>query len=209
MEFLLDEVVQLLQVPVGEPLRGVEPQRQSHFRHIEDLEQEIQHLLVMDFSGQLGLQNIMWNAVKEMMDVHFQNILHVLRVSVNPLLDDLLGFVGASSRNTCVGMGIHTPPEHIFHSHDHTMLDDQLFQCGHNDGTVFMPDTVLNDHGRVLRVFVVDDPLKGECQHIVIRQVAPFQHFSDAFRALGLLDSPTAVFLRDTDVKQVFVCRIS
>ena len=98
MELLFDVMVQLLEKPIGEPLGSIEAKRNTDIDHIDDLEQQIEHSVVVNFPGKLCLQNIMRNTVKEVMNVHFQNILHILRISVYPFLYDFLRFMGAPFR---------------------------------------------------------------------------------------------------------------
>ena len=77
-------------------MRGVETKRDTDVDHVDDLEQQVQHEVVVDMLAELRLQNIVRDAVKEVVDVHFQNILHILRVGLDPFLYDFLCLVGSA-----------------------------------------------------------------------------------------------------------------
>ena len=186
-------------------MRGIEAQREADVRHVDDLEQQLQHPVIVNPFAEHGFQNIVLDTVKEVADVHFQNILHVPWVGVDPLLHDFLGLMGAASWDARIAVTIQSAPEHLTQSHDNAVLNDQFFKRRDDDDPLLVPDTVLNDDWRVLRVLIVDNPVIGQCQHCLIGQMAFSYHLPDPLCAFGLLNGPAAVFFRYADVKQVFV----
>ena len=94
------------------PCGSLEKNRQKGIRkvfgdvdyHIEQplqqpLEQQLQHPVIVNPFAEHGFQNIVLDTVKEVADVHFQNIFAVPYVSVNPSLDVLLSVVRTALRN--------------------------------------------------------------------------------------------------------------
>lgn len=129
----------------------------------------------------------MRDTVKEVVDVHFQDILYVFWIGVDPLLDDFLGFVGASPWDAGVAMLVHTLPEHLLQSLNYAMLHDQFLQSRHYDFAFLMPNTVLNDLRLVLRILVIDDPIVRLADQFIIRQIAPSDHIPDTLRLFSTL----------------------
>lgn len=198
-------MVQLLEKPIRKPLRGVEAKRNADFGDVDDLVEQIKHLIVVDLPSQLCLQNIVRDAVEEMMDVHFQGILRVLRVLLNPFLYSLLRLVSASFWQARVAVLIHTMPEHLIESHHNTMLNNELFQRRYDDGTFFILCAVVDLDRSMRSILIVDDPLPGQLQKHIVGEITPFNHLADALRAFGFLDSTAPVLLRETNIIKVFV----
>ena len=51
----------------------------------------------MDLFGEFCLQDVMWNAVEEVMNVHFENIFHILWIGIDPFFYSFLCFMLAAS----------------------------------------------------------------------------------------------------------------
>ena len=90
----------------------------------------------MDLLGELRLQDVMWNTVEEMVNVHLEDELHVLRVRVDPFLYSFLCLMRAAVRQTCITVLIHSMPEQFFHRLANAVLDDQFLQRRHKNPTL-------------------------------------------------------------------------
>ena len=158
-ELFLDKVIKLLQIPVGEPLRGVEPQGYALVGHIDKLVQQMKHLVIMDQSRQFLFKNIVWYAIEEVVNVHFQYIFRILRVIANPLLDSFLSSMGSPARYTCITMLIHAFPKDRLQSIHNAMLDNKFLHSWNDYCTNFSGDTIVNHDRRMLSILEVHDPI--------------------------------------------------
>lgn len=126
----------------------------------------------------------MWNSIKEMTNVHFENILTVLRVCSDPLLDDLFSFVSSPTGQTRIGVLIHALAKHRLKSVDNIMLHDQLFHSRNDDDTLFATDSVININRRMLGVFVIDYSVIGFFNHGFVRHIPVFHYSTDSLAVL-------------------------
>ena len=108
---------------------------------------------------QLGFQTIVWNSIEEMTNIHFEDILTILRVSPNPLLNYLFSFVGTSAWKTGIAVFIHSLAEHRLHGIYNAMLNKQLFHRRDDNSALLARDPVINVNRHMLGVFVVDYPV--------------------------------------------------
>ena len=108
---------------------------------------------------QLSFQTIVWDGIKEMANIHFEDILTILRVNPDPLLNNLLSFMGTSARKTGIAMFIHSLAEHWLHGIYDAMLNKQLFHRRDNNSALLASNPIINVNRHMLGVFVVDYPV--------------------------------------------------
>ena len=136
-QLFLDIMIQSCQVKVSKPLTRIKPNRHAYFRpvRVHDCIQHLQEPLIVNHSGEHRLELVVRNAVKELMNIHFQAVSATLWILPDKLLNTFLPtlrlFVAralrrASVRHAAIAVLIHRCHENGFQHVDHHVMNHLL-----------------------------------------------------------------------------------
>ena len=135
----------------------------------------------------------MWNSIEEMANIHFEDILTILRVSPDPLLNNLLSFMGTSARKTGIAVFIHSLAEHRLHGIYDAMLNKQLFHRRDNNSALLASNPIINVNRHMSDDAAVEQSLDWIVNYENAEHVPVFHDFTESLAVLCLRQSVPSV----------------